>query len=152
MQPILIHVCLHSSLIMSRDCRNKTNQSATGTLQQQQYAVCSSVTTGYCWNTCLNTLCSHVVRASLFLLSSGSLQVASKISNGCIKTHASRLNKQLVETCSRKWWPSKKSSVAWVHERTIPTERPPLVGGVSANFFGYKSVAWSARRLPTSVF
>jgi hypothetical protein len=29
----------------------------------------------------------------------------------------------------------KKNSVASVHKRTIPTERPPLVGEVSANFF-----------------
>jgi hypothetical protein len=28
----------------------------------------------------------------------------------------------------------KLNSVAWVRERTIPTERPPLVGEVSANF------------------
>jgi hypothetical protein len=27
--------------------------------------------------------------------------------------------------------------VVWVRERTIPTERPPLVGEVSANFCGY---------------
>jgi hypothetical protein len=26
--------------------------------------------------------------------------------------------------------------VAWVRERTIPTERPPLVGEVRANFCG----------------
>jgi hypothetical protein len=28
----------------------------------------------------------------------------------------------------------KLNSVAWVRERTIPTERPPVVGDVSANF------------------
>ena len=37
------------------------------------------------------------------------------------------------------WWFSvlnvKLNSVALVRERTIPTERPPLVGEVSANFF-----------------
>jgi hypothetical protein len=27
-------------------------------------------------------------------------------------------------------------SVAWVRERTIQTEQPPLVGEVSANFYG----------------
>jgi hypothetical protein len=31
---------------------------------------------------------------------------------------------------------TKTNSVALVRERTIPTERPPLVGEVSANFFG----------------
>jgi hypothetical protein len=30
----------------------------------------------------------------------------------------------------------KLNSVAWVRERTLPTERPPLVGKVSANFCG----------------
>jgi hypothetical protein len=29
-----------------------------------------------------------------------------------------------------------KNSVAWVRKRTIPTERPPLVGEISANFSG----------------
>jgi hypothetical protein len=29
-----------------------------------------------------------------------------------------------------------KTSVEWVRERTLPTERPPLVGDVSANFWG----------------
>jgi hypothetical protein len=28
------------------------------------------------------------------------------------------------------------NSVAWVRERTLPTERPPLVGEVIANFCG----------------
>jgi hypothetical protein len=31
---------------------------------------------------------------------------------------------------------TKKNSVASVRERTIPTERPSLVGEVSANVFG----------------
>jgi hypothetical protein len=30
----------------------------------------------------------------------------------------------------------KLNSVSWVRERTVPIERPPLVGGVSANFCG----------------
>jgi hypothetical protein len=30
----------------------------------------------------------------------------------------------------------KKNSMVWVRERTIPTERPPLVGEVIANFYG----------------
>jgi hypothetical protein len=33
------------------------------------------------------------------------------------------------------------NSVAWVGERTIPIERPPLFGEASANFWGKKSVA-----------
>jgi hypothetical protein len=34
------------------------------------------------------------------------------------------------------WFIKKLNSVAFVRERTIPTERPPLVGEVSANFYG----------------
>jgi hypothetical protein len=37
-----------------------------------------------------------------------------------------------------------KNWTAWVRERTIPTERPPLVGEVSAT--------WSAWRIPTAVY
>jgi hypothetical protein len=37
--------------------------------------------------------------------------------------------------------------VALVRERTIPTERPPLVGEVSANFCGESGVEWSVRRI-----
>jgi hypothetical protein len=32
----------------------------------------------------------------------------------------------------------KKNSMVWVRERTIPTERPPLVGKVIANFYGWR--------------
>ena len=45
----------------------------------------------------------------------------------------------------------KKTSVALVRERTIPTERPPPVGEVSANFCGQRGVTWSAQRVPTAV-
>jgi hypothetical protein len=40
------------------------------------------------------------------------------------------------------------NSVASVRERTIPTERPPLVGEVRAKFCGYRGVAWSVWRIP----
>jgi hypothetical protein len=40
------------------------------------------------------------------------------------------------------------NSVALVCERTIRTERPPLVGKVSANFCGQRGVAWSVLRIP----
>ena len=39
----------------------------------------------------------------------------------------------------------KKNSVALVRERTIPTERPPLVGEVSANFFADRGVSRGQR-------
>jgi hypothetical protein len=44
-----------------------------------------------------------------------------------------------------------KHSVVWVRERTIPTERPPLVGEVRANFLRIKGATWSAWRIPTAV-
>jgi hypothetical protein len=47
---------------------------------------------------------------------------------------------------------SKKNSVILVRERTIPTERPPLVGEVSANFLRIEDVACSAQRIPSAVF
>jgi hypothetical protein len=31
---------------------------------------------------------------------------------------------------------TRRNSVSLARERTIPTERPPLVGEISANFFG----------------
>jgi hypothetical protein len=36
-------------------------------------------------------------------------------------------------------------------KRTIPTERPPLVGEVSAHLADRRGVAWSAQRIPTAV-
>jgi hypothetical protein len=45
----------------------------------------------------------------------------------------------------------KLNSVALVRKRTIPTERPPLVGEVSANFLRVEGVAWSVQRIPTAV-
>ena len=46
---------------------------------------------------------------------------------------------------------TKINSVALVRTRTIPTERPPPVGEVSANFCGQTGVTWSAQRVPTAV-
>ena len=43
------------------------------------------------------------------------------------------------------------NSVALVRERTVPTERPPPVGEVSANFCAQRGVTWSAQRIPTAV-
>jgi hypothetical protein len=45
----------------------------------------------------------------------------------------------------------KKNSMALVRKRTIPTERPLLVGEVSANFLWAEGVAWSAERIPMAV-
>jgi hypothetical protein len=41
--------------------------------------------------------------------------------------------------------------MAWVRERTVPTERPPLVGEVIANFLRIEGSTWSAWRIPTAV-
>jgi hypothetical protein len=41
--------------------------------------------------------------------------------------------------------------VAVVRKRTIPTERQPLVGEVSANILLVEGVAWSAQRITTAV-
>jgi hypothetical protein len=46
---------------------------------------------------------------------------------------------------------TKLNSVALVHERTMPTERPPLVVKVSANFLQIEGVEWSVQRIPTVV-
>jgi hypothetical protein len=39
------------------------------------------------------------------------------------------------------------NSVAWVRERAIPTELPPLVGEVSANFWGQRATCFQQGRL-----
>jgi hypothetical protein len=44
------------------------------------------------------------------------------------------------------------NSMAWVRERTLRTERPPLVGEVIANFFWVEGATWSASRIPPAVF
>jgi hypothetical protein len=38
----------------------------------------------------------------------------------------------------------KKNSMVRVRERTIPTERPPLVNEVIADFLQIKGATWSA--------
>jgi hypothetical protein len=42
----------------------------------------------------------------------------------------------------------KQSPMASVRERTIPSERSPLVGELSANLCGQRGVAWAARQIP----
>jgi hypothetical protein len=44
------------------------------------------------------------------------------------------------------------NSVASVRERTIPTQRPPLVSEVNTNFLQIKGATWSAWRIPMAVF
>jgi hypothetical protein len=55
---------------------------------------------------------------------------------------------------SIKWTgKTKQKTTPWpvVRKRTIQTERPPLVGEVSANFWRKEGVSWSAHRIPTAV-
>jgi hypothetical protein len=47
---------------------------------------------------------------------------------------------------------TKLNSMVPVRERTIPTERTPLVGKVIANFLRIEGATWSAWRIPTAVF
>jgi hypothetical protein len=44
--------------------------------------------------------------------------------------------KMLIKHAQQDSEPQNVNSVAWIRERTIPTERRPLVGEVSANFCG----------------
>jgi hypothetical protein len=46
----------------------------------------------------------------------------------------------------------KLNSIVWARRRTIPTERPPLVGEVIANILRIEGATWSAWRIPTAVF
>jgi hypothetical protein len=45
----------------------------------------------------------------------------------------------------------KKNSMVWVRERTIPTERPPLLGEVLP-LVRIEGATWSAWRIPPAVF
>jgi hypothetical protein len=47
---------------------------------------------------------------------------------------------------------ASNNSMTWVRERTIPTERQPLVGEVSADFLGREGAKWSEWRIHMAVF
>jgi hypothetical protein len=51
----------------------------------------------------------------------------------------------------RRPWISASDSGGLVRQRTIPTERPPLVGEVSVNLERIEGVAWWAQQIPTAV-
>jgi hypothetical protein len=81
---------------------------------------------------------------------------ASKANNRT--SSASRFSRKCVNVdISQPYWPprpavviailkqkKKINSVACIRERTILTERPPLVGEISANFLLIESATWSA--------
>jgi hypothetical protein len=48
--------------------------------------------------------------------------------------------------------PAKENSAALAVKRTIPTEQPPLVGEVFCQLLRIQDVAWSAQRIPSTVF
>ena len=98
------------------------------------------------------------------------IQLSTRFSPISIKCLTTQLNRKLVlwrhfgdktifmsktfqysEDVPWKLLKTKLNSVALVRERTIPTERPPPVGEVSANFCGYRGVTWLAQRVPTAV-
>jgi hypothetical protein len=54
----------------------------------------------------------------------------------CVIWHSANLNLSVRNQIINRLNKNKTKLVAWVHERTILTERPLLVGEVSANFCG----------------
>jgi hypothetical protein len=46
----------------------------------------------------------------------------------------------------------KEIPMAWVHDRTVPAERPPLIDEVSSNCLRIQGTTWSAWRILTAVF
>jgi hypothetical protein len=50
------------------------------------------------------------------------------------------------------WQNKQTNSMAWICERTIQSERPPLVSEVSANFLRIEGATRSAWRIPTAAF
>jgi hypothetical protein len=58
-------------------------------------------------------------------------------------------NCALPDPCSYK---QKKNSMASVRKRTIPTEHPPLVSEVSANFLRIEGAIWSAWHVHINYF
>jgi hypothetical protein len=77
------------------------------------------------------------------------LRVASTIHAVFIVTRS--FNISISDECKKETLKSKLNSVAWIRERTIPIERPPLVGEVSASFLRIVVATWSSWRIPTTV-
>jgi hypothetical protein len=75
--------------------------------------------------------------------------------HACTLGSRSRLLPQLRSRCDEIncYWSKYKNQTPWplVRKRTTPTERPPHVGEVTANFCGYRGIAWSLQRIPTVV-
>jgi hypothetical protein len=61
-----------------------------------------------------------------------------------------QMNQVYTTTCS--FSQLKKNSMVWVCKRTTPTERPPVVGEVIANFLQIEGATWSTWRIPKPVF
>jgi hypothetical protein len=70
-----------------------------------------------------------------------------------ISTQCSNLTKHIcLMLTSQDRKTKRKNSVPSFRKRTMPTERPPLVSEVSANFLRIEGVTWSAWQIPTAVF
>jgi hypothetical protein len=68
------------------------------------------------------------------VISKVSTHLANEHSFECQSCSLCRKNEAIPATGS---WCPLNNSLAWIHEQTIPTERPPLIDEVSANFCGY---------------
>jgi hypothetical protein len=89
--------------------------------------------------------CRYSARAGV-LLQEGHYQVRTEESEHWLhtvqlimnttSTYLGPVRKNPIEFLLRNW--IKLNSMVWVLERTIPTDRPPLVGEVIANFCGYR--------------
>jgi hypothetical protein len=81
----------------------------------------------------IKALKAYKQRADLISL----LSLTWKEQNKGVTTGANTYTGQLIIlNWSLSFIKNKTNSMVWVSERTIPTERPPLVGEVIANFCG----------------
>jgi hypothetical protein len=98
-----------------------------------------------CFNCDIRSLafvCYQTRNCVLYLLCVISAIVAI---NSLVKSEESTL---LLPRAENKHVTIQTNSVVLVRKRTIPTERPPHVGEVSANFMRIEGVSWSAQRIP----
>jgi hypothetical protein len=84
-------------------------------------------------------------------------ELKNKITKHFVLLQANYLSDRLEKVMASILWvwvcgPAKLNSMAWVRERTIPAEQPPLVGKVTANFLRTEGATCSAWRIPTAVF
>jgi hypothetical protein len=77
----------------------------------------------------------EVKQGAYFGLTNESYDFQNYWASECCTTSTELFWLYLYVRCGPGVYPKKKlNSMVWVRERTIPTERPPLVGEVIANF------------------